>query len=83
MPAPMQSVAMYVTRNSIITDDHVPFLQIGIPAIDLIDFKYGSKPGLNDLWHTPNDSLENIRAESLEISGQIALQLVKQLTYKD
>jgi glutaminyl-peptide cyclotransferase len=72
-----------VSRNLFITDDHVPFLQIGISAIDLIDFKYGSQPGLNDLWHTPNDSLENIRAESLEISGQIALQLVKQLAFKD
>ena len=72
-----------VSRNSIITDDHVPFLQIGIPAIDLIDFKYGSKPGLNDLWHTPDDSLQNISAESLEISGQIALQLLKQVAFKD
>jgi glutaminyl-peptide cyclotransferase len=69
--------------NSIITDDHVPFLQIGIPSINLIDFKYGSQPGQNDLWHTPDDSLENIRAESLEISGKIALQLLNQLTYKD
>jgi glutaminyl-peptide cyclotransferase len=72
-----------VSRRSIIIDDHVPFLQIGIPAIDLIDFKFGSKPGLNDLWHTPEDTLENIRAESLEISGRIALQLVKQLTEQD
>ena len=66
-----------------IIDDHVPFLEIGIPAIDLIDFKYGSQPGLHDLWHTPNDTLENIRAESLEISGRIALQLVRQLAYED
>lgn len=71
-----------ISRNSFITDDHVPFLQIGIPAIDLIDFRYGSQPGLNDLWHTPNDTLENIRAESLEISGRLALQLVRQLAYE-
>ena len=72
-----------VSRNSMIIDDHVPFLEIGIPAIDLIDFKYGSQPGLHDLWHTSNDTLENIRAESLEISGLIALQLVRQLAYED
>jgi Zn-dependent M28 family amino/carboxypeptidase len=72
-----------VSRKSIIIDDHVPFLKIGIPAIDLIDFKYGSKPGLNDLWHTPDDTLENIRAESLEITGRIALQLISQLTDND
>jgi len=69
-----------VSRNSIITDDHVPFLEIGVPAIDLIDFKYGTGPGLNDLWHTPADTVENIRATSLEITGQITLQLIKQLT---
>jgi glutaminyl-peptide cyclotransferase len=72
-----------ISRHSNIIDDHVPFLEIGIPAIDLIDFKYGSQPGLNDLWHTPNDTLENIHAESLEISGQIALQLLRQLAFKD
>jgi len=72
-----------VSRNSIITDDHVPFLQIGIPAIDLIDFKYGTQPGLNDLWHTPGDTLENIHAESLEIIGQITLQLIGQLANED
>lgn len=71
-----------VSRNSMIIDDHVPFLEIGIPAIDLIDFKYGSEPGLHDLWHTSNDTLENIRAESLEISGRIALQLMRQLAYE-
>lgn len=71
-----------VSRTSMIIDDHVPFLEIGIPAIDLIDFKYGSEPGLHDLWHTSNDTLENITAESLEISGRIALQLVKQLAYE-
>lgn len=71
-----------VSRNSMIIDDHVPFLEIGLPAIDLIDFKYGSQPGLHDLWHTSNDTLENIRAESLEISGRIALQLIRQLAHE-
>jgi len=69
--------------RSIITDDHVPFLQIGIPAIDLIDFKYGTKPGLNDLWHTKDDRLENISAASLEITGQVTLQLIRQLAFTE
>ena len=72
-----------VSRHSIIIDDHVPFLQIGIPAINLIDFKYGSQPGLNDFWHTSDDHLQNISAESLEISGQIALQLLKHSAFSD
>ena len=65
--------------RSIITDDHVPFLEIGIPAIDLIDFRFGSEPGKNDLWHTEEDSLENISAASLQITGEVTQQLLKQL----
>lgn len=67
--------------RSIITDDHVPFMKIGIPAIDMIDFRFGSEPGLNDRWHTEADNLENISAESLEITGAVTLQLLKKLAF--
>jgi glutaminyl-peptide cyclotransferase len=73
----------FTLSRSIITDDHVPFLEIGIPAIDLIDFKYGSEPGLNDHWHTEADHLENISAESLGISGSVTLQLLKQIAFAE
>jgi Zn-dependent M28 family amino/carboxypeptidase len=66
-----------LSRQLAITDDHVPFLEIGIPAIDLIDFTYGSKPGLNDYWHTPQDHLDHISAESLRITGQIVTRLLE------
>ena len=69
----------FTLSRVIITDDHVPFLDIGIPAIDLIDFKFGSEPGLNDHWHTEADNLQNISAESLAITGKVTLQIVKQL----
>lgn len=68
--------------NMSIIDDHVPFMEIGIPAIDLIDFKFGSEPGLNDYWHTPEDNLEHISAKSLAITGTITQQLLKQLLGK-
>jgi Zn-dependent M28 family amino/carboxypeptidase len=63
-------------RNSDILDDHVPFLSAGIPAVDLIDFEYGSAPGLNDYWHTDKDTLDKISPRSLEIVGQTALRLL-------
>ena len=65
-----------------ITDDHVPFLEIGIPAIDIIDFRFGSEPGLNDYWHTEADNMESISVESLGITGEITLQLLKQLAFR-
>lgn len=64
-----------------ITDDHVPFMEIGIPAIDIIDFRFGSKPELNDYWHTDADRLENISAASLETVGQITLEIIRQTAF--
>ena len=71
-----------LSQSFSVTDDHVPFLQIGIPAIDLIDFKYGSEPGLNDYWHTELDRMENISAESLGITGTVVLEMVKKLVFE-
>jgi Zn-dependent M28 family amino/carboxypeptidase len=63
-------------RDSGILDDHQPFVEAGIPATDLIDFEFGSAPGLNDYWHTDKDTLDKIDPRSLEIVGQTTLRLV-------
>jgi Zn-dependent M28 family amino/carboxypeptidase len=47
-------------------DDHTPFLQAGIPAIDIIDFDY-------PYWHTAADTLDKISADSLEQVGRTVL----------
>jgi Zn-dependent M28 family amino/carboxypeptidase len=60
-------------------DDHVPFLRAGIPAVDLIDFDFGSAPGLNDYWHTEKDTLDKISPHSMEIVGQTTLRLIELL----
>jgi glutaminyl-peptide cyclotransferase len=62
-----------------IGDDHVPFLEAGIPAVNLIDFAYGSAPGLNDYWHTEQDSLDKISPQSIEIVGRVVLRMVNAL----
>jgi len=62
-----------------ILDDHVPFLKAGVPAVDLIDFSYGSASGLNDYWHTSADSLEHISARSLHETGAITLGILNRL----
>jgi glutaminyl-peptide cyclotransferase len=62
-----------------ILDDHVPFLQAGIPAVDLIDFEFGSAPGLNDYWHTEKDTLDKISPHSLEVVGRTTLRLLSLL----
>ena len=40
-------------------DDHVPFLEQGIPAADLIDFDY-------PWWHTLSDTADKLSEESLQ-----------------
>ena len=58
-----------------IGDDHEAFFRRGVPAIDLIDFEYGSAPGRNDYWHTPADTLDKLSAASLETVGRVAARL--------
>jgi len=43
-------------------DDHTPFLEAGIPAIDIIDFDY-------PYWHTVEDTPDKVSAESLHAVG--------------
>lgn len=62
-----------------ILDDHVPFMARGIPAIDLIDFAYGSAPGQNDYWHTAQDDLDKLSADSLQTVGRVVLRMIDAL----
>ena len=60
-------------------DDHVPFLEMGMPATDLIDFKFGHRPEMNNYWHTSEDTIDKISAESLGITGRITLEMIRLL----
>jgi len=48
-------------RHSML-DDHTPFLEAGIPAVDIIDFDY-------PYWHTIADTPDKVSAESLQAVG--------------
>ncbi len=43
-------------------DDHTPFLEKNIPAVDIIDFDY-------PYWHTTQDTPDKVSAESLHAVG--------------
>jgi hypothetical protein len=57
-----------------VVDDHVPLQQVGIRAIDVIDFSYGSN---NTLWHTPDDTIDKLGAESLQAVGDVMMLLIR------
>lgn len=61
------------TVDDIVKDDHMPFLEKGYPAIDLIDFSYGPD---NTFWHTEKDTMENVSEESLLASGRIVAEML-------
>jgi glutaminyl-peptide cyclotransferase len=52
-------------------DDHTPFLRTGVPAIDLIDWRY---PG-----HSLADGLDKLSRTSLDAVGETVVQLISEL----
>jgi len=62
--------------QSAMDDDHTPFLDVGIPCVDLIDFNYGPE---NSYWHTPADTLDKISPQSLEKTGKLVLAVLAEL----
>lgn len=51
-------------------DDHTPFLDKGIPAVDIIDFDY-------PYWHTTQDTTDKVSATSLATVGNTLLAWLK------
>lgn len=45
-------------------DDHLPFIQAGIPSVDIIDFDYA-------FWHTTADTPDHVTAKSMQIVGDV------------
>ena len=60
----------------LVKDDHVPFIEEGFKSIDLIDFEYGSAPGLNDYWHTAKDTSDKISESSLLVAGKLVVGML-------
>jgi glutaminyl-peptide cyclotransferase len=60
-------------------DDHLPFAQRGVPVLDVIDAHYGppTKENPDGYHHTAQDTLDKISAKSLQISGDIFLEMIR------
>ncbi|MEO8126509.1 MAG: M28 family peptidase [Bryobacteraceae bacterium] len=62
-----------------IADDHIPFVRLGVNAIDLIDFDYG--PG-HSYWHNRQDTLDKLSAASFDVMGKVILEVLHKLETK-
>ena len=61
-----------------VMDDHLPFNERGIKAIDLIDFNYPDAS--NRYWHTTEDTPDKCSAESLEAVGNVLMHVLYRQT---
>lgn len=62
----------FLSEETSIDDDHMPFLAAGIPSVDIIDLDYSA-------WHTPEDDLDRVSARSLQIVGDVVLDALPQI----
>ena len=67
----------FLNSESATEDDHVPFLQKGVPAVDLIDFQYGGI--FTNYWHTEMDTLDKLGAGSFQVTGDVLLEVLRRL----
>lgn len=63
----------FFQRAEAASDDHVPFLDAGIPAVDLIDLAG------NPHWHKPTDTIDNLSAQSLQLVGDVVLTMLPEV----
>jgi glutaminyl-peptide cyclotransferase len=64
--------AEFSDQSTPIDDDHLPFLQAGVPAVDMIDLDYPH-------WHNAGDTLDKVSARSLELVGEVLLAALPEI----
>jgi hypothetical protein len=64
--------AFFPAESTQIEDDHLPFMQAGVPSVDIIDLEYAP-------WHTAGDNLEAVSAHSLQVVGDVVLLALPQI----
>jgi Zn-dependent M28 family amino/carboxypeptidase len=58
--------AIFVDASTPIEDDHVPFLNAGVAATDIIDLDYAP-------WHTAADTLDQTSARTMQVVGDVVV----------
>jgi Zn-dependent M28 family amino/carboxypeptidase len=56
----------FLPAPTTVEDDHLPFLAVGVPSVDIIDLD-------DNAWHTRRDTLDHVSARSLQVVGDVLL----------
>lgn len=66
-----------------IIDDHVPFIRAGIPAVDVVDARYGRMgptfDSMGEFHHANTDTMDKVSQHSFEVVGKTMLLTVELL----
>jgi Zn-dependent M28 family amino/carboxypeptidase len=62
----------FLAEDFAVEDDHRPFLDAGVPAVNIIDLDY-------DAWHTKDDTLDRVSARSLQTVADVFLGALPQI----
>jgi hypothetical protein len=69
--------------ESDIIDDHVPFIRAGVPAVDVVDARYGRMgpafDAMGEFHHSNADRMDKVSQHSLEVVGRTILLTVELL----
>jgi glutaminyl-peptide cyclotransferase len=71
----------FFASSNAIEDDHLPFVQRGVPSADIIDYDYGPHDVTHPdgYHHTAEDTMDKISAHSLTVVGQTMLETIRLL----
>ncbi len=69
----------FLSATTAVQDDHVPFVEAGVPAVDLIDLDYGPD---NRYWHTRRDRVDKLSPQSFTIVGEVVLEVTDRLSQR-
>jgi len=63
----------FYANQGAIEDDHLPFAKRGVPNADVIDLDYGYN---NVFHHTPQDTMDKLSPQSLQIVGDTIMETI-------
>ena len=66
--------AAFPRQGGAIDDDHMPFINAGVRAADLIDFDSQST-----FWHKPADTMDKLSVRSFDIVGAVLMKTIGEL----
>lgn len=62
----------FVDESTPIEDDHLPFLEAGVAAVDIIDLDYPA-------WHNAGDTIDKVSADSLKAVGDVLMRALPEI----